>query len=81
MGVAGVNISGEKRYEGVIKVQCYQRYKGVGGGPISRKKRYVTLELPLMKQDQMTTLNKLSKFKGRCTFKVGGTCGDLNMLI
>ena len=29
------------------KVQCYLRYEGVGGGPISRKKRYVTLEWPL----------------------------------
>ena len=28
------------------KVQCYLRYEGVGGGPISRKKRYVTLEWP-----------------------------------
>ena len=30
------------------KVQCYLRYKGVGGGPISRKKLYVTLEWPLI---------------------------------
>ena len=29
------------------KVQCYLRYEEVGGGPISRKKRYVTLEWPL----------------------------------
>ena len=29
------------------KVQCYLHYEGVGGGPISRKKRYVTLEWPL----------------------------------
>ena len=29
------------------KVQCYERYEGVGGGPISDKKRYVTLEWPL----------------------------------
>ena len=29
------------------KVQCYLHYDGVGGGPISTKKRYVTLEWPL----------------------------------
>ena len=30
------------------KVQCYLRYEGVGGGPIStQKKRYVILEWPL----------------------------------
>ena len=28
------------------KVQCYLRYEGVGGDPISTKKRYVTLEWP-----------------------------------
>ena len=28
------------------KVQCYLRYEGVGGGPIFRKKNYVTLEWP-----------------------------------
>ena len=30
------------------KVQCYLCYEGVGGGTISRKKRYVTLEWPLI---------------------------------
>ena len=43
MGV-GVKFSGEKRYEGV-------RFNVIsvtgGGGPNSRKKRYVTLEWPL----------------------------------
>ena len=39
MGV-GVIFSGKKCYEG------YLRYEGVGGGPISRKKRYITLEWP-----------------------------------
>ena len=35
----------EKRYDGV-RFNVIYRYEGVGGGPISRKKRYVTLELP-----------------------------------
>ena len=30
------------------KDQRYLHYEGVGGGPISRKKRYVTLEWPLI---------------------------------
>ena len=32
------------------KVERYWHYEGVGGGPISRKKRYVTVEWPLSDQ-------------------------------
>ena len=46
MGVGGVRFSGKKRYEGV-RFNVIWVYEGVGGGPISRKKRYVTLEWPL----------------------------------
>ena len=42
----GVRFSGKKALRR-CKVQCYLRYEGVGGGPISRKKLYVTLEWPL----------------------------------
>ena len=46
-GGGGVRFSGGKTLRR-CKVQCYLRYEGVGGGPISRKKRYVTLEWPLL---------------------------------
>ena len=46
-GGGGCQIFGEKALRR-CKVQCYLRYEGVGGGPISRKKRYVTLEWPLI---------------------------------
>ena len=45
------NADGSERvsdFPGRCKVQCYLHYEGVGGGPISRKKRYVTLEWPLI---------------------------------
>ena len=47
MGV-GCQIFRKKRYEGVrFNVICVRPYEGVGGGSISRQKRYVTLVWPL----------------------------------
>ena len=46
-GGGGVNFSRKKRYEGVrFTVISVTR----GWGPISKKKRYVTLEWPLFRQ-------------------------------
>ena len=42
----GVILSGKKRYEGV-RFNVISVTRGWVGGPISRKKRYVTLEWPL----------------------------------
>ena len=45
MEVGGVIFSGEKRYEGV-RFNVISFTRGWVGGPISRKKRYITLEWP-----------------------------------
>ena len=42
-GGGSVNFSDKKRYEGV-RFNVISVTRGVGGGPISRGKRYVTLE-------------------------------------
>ena len=65
MGVGGVRFSGKKHYEGVrfkFNVICVTR-----GCPISRKKRYVTLEWPLWLQKDFAAVSYWSLFRKNCT--------------
>ena len=46
--VGGVSFPGKKHYEGVrFNISVTTVTRGVGGGQITRKTRYVTLEWPL----------------------------------
>ena len=55
-GGVGCKMSSQKVL-GRSTVQHYQHYEGVSGGQISRKKHYVTLEWPLIRQLNTYTMN------------------------